>query len=126
MTPRPHLAEEGLLSWIERWAPAEAEIWARWRQSLSSEQRAHALLPLQAALAGLAAFRHLENHPPAAAVTDFRPHLHAMRLTCAWALGLSRELGADHPPERRLRPVGATTMEPSASLDALARSLGDA
>ena len=126
MTPRPHLAEEGLLSWIERWAPTEAEIWGRWRRSLSSGQREAALLPLQAALAGLAAFRHLENHPPAAAVIDFRPHLHAMRVTCAWALGLARELGADHPPERGLRPVGATTIEPSASLDALGRSLGDA
>ncbi len=126
MNPRPHLAEEGLLSWIERWAPAEADTWARWRQSLSSEQRADALLPLQAALAGLAAFRHLENHPPAAPAADFRPHLHAMRVTSAWALGLARELGAEHAPERRLRPAGATSTEPRASLDALVRSLGDA
>ena len=126
MTSRRHPAEEGLLSWVERWAPADAEIWASWRRSLHAQQRSDALLPLQAALSGLMAFRHLENHPPVAPVTDFHPQLHAMRVTCDWALDLARELGADHPPSHRLRPVGATTLEPSASLDALARSLSDA
>ena len=126
MTFRPHPADEGLLSWLERWAPAEAELWTRWRQSLSAKQRTDALLPLQAALSGLMAFRHVENHSPAESVVDFRPHLHAMQVTCAWALELAHELGAGNGPERRLRAVANKATEPTDSLDALERSLRDA
>lgn len=126
MTFRPHSADEGLLSWLERWAPAEAEVWARWRQSLSAQQRAGALLPLQAALSGLVAFRHLENHPSTESVPDFRPHLHAMRVTCAWALELAHELGAGQRPEHRLRPVVDKAAGPTDSLETLGRSLRDA
>ena len=86
MNSRPSAAEEGLLCSAERWTPADAELWGRWRESLQAEQRAHALLPLQAALSGLVAFRHLENHPLSVPVTDFRPHLHAVRVAYGWAL----------------------------------------
>jgi hypothetical protein len=126
MISRPQPAEEGLLSWVERWAPAEAEIWTRWRRSLSAPVRRNALLPLQAAMAGLMAFRHPENQPAVSGVTDFRPHLHAMRASAAWALDLVRELGGDNPPAPRMRPIGAVQGEPHASLEALARSLTDA
>jgi hypothetical protein len=126
MIPRPQTAEEGLLSWIERWAPAEAEIWTRWRRSLPSPARRDALLPLQAALAGLMAFRHPENHPLGTPASDFRPHLHAMRVGCAWALDLARELGAPSAPAPRVRAVGAISAEPHASLETLASSLSDA
>jgi hypothetical protein len=114
MKPSPHAADQGLLSRIERWAPIEAELWARWTGALSPEQRSEALLPLQAALGGLAAFRHQENwpcQPPA----DFRAHLDAVRATYRWALELIAELG-----------VGATSSDPAASLLALQRSLTDA
>ena len=126
MIPRPQTAEEGLLSWIERWAPAEAEIWTRWRRSIPSPERRDTLLPLQAALAGLMAFRHPENHPAGKPATDFRPHLHAMQVGCAWALDLARELGAQTAPAPHVRAVGAIPTEPQASLEALASSLNDA
>ena len=126
MQPRPHAAEEGLLSWVERWAPADAEVWSRWRRSLSAKERADVLLPLQASLSGLVAFRQLENHPSAGAATDFRPHLHAVRVTYDWALALCGGLCADREPERRLRSVGRPIGEPEASLQSLRRSLTDA
>lgn len=126
MTFRPHPADEGLLSWLERWAPADAELWARWRQSLSAEQRGEGLLPLQAALSGLMAFRHLENHPPSSPEVDFRPHLHAMQVSCSWALDLARALDAHDGAESRLQTVGAAGTEPSASLHRLVQSLQDA
>jgi len=119
MTFRPHQADEGLLSWLERWAPGEAEVWTRWRQTLSTEQRSEALLPLQAALSGLTAFRHPENHPPGSSVVDFRPHLRAMRVTCGWALDLAHALDAAHGD-------GGRPGEPTASLDRLVQSLRDA
>jgi len=105
-------AKEGLLLSAERWAPADSELWGRWRESLSAEQRAESLMPLQAVLSGLVAFRHLDNHPLSAPRTDFRPHLHAVRVGYGWAL----ELVA------RLRGEG----ELESSLRALERSLSDA
>jgi hypothetical protein len=57
---------------------------------------------------------------------DFRPHLHAVRLTYAWTLGLTRVLGAGQASERRLESIGTRAAEPNASLDVLERSLGDA
>jgi hypothetical protein len=126
MNSRPSAAEEGLLCSAERWTPADAELWGRWRESLQAEQRAHALLPLQAALSGLVAFRHLENHPLSVPVTDFRPHLHAVRVAYGWALELVAQLRGDTAPEQRLRSVGEPLGEPDSSLRALERSLTDA
>lgn len=126
MNSRPNAAEEGLLSWIERWTPPDAEHWGRWRHSLSAAQRANALLPLQAALSGLVAFRHLENHPLSVPVTDFRPHLHAVRVGYGWALELVAQLGGQSKPEQRLQSVRAPLGEPESSLRALERSLTDA
>ena len=114
----------GLLSSAERWAPAEAERWARWRESLSSERRANALLPLQAALSGLDAFRHLENHPPSFVGTDFGPSLRAVHVTYGWALELARQLG--EPAGATSPPVAVEAISPDRSLAALRRSLSDA
>lgn len=126
MKPRPLAAAEGHLSWIERWSPSDAEIWARWRRSLTRRQRAEALLPLQATLSGLAAFRHLENHPHGGPSGDFRPHLHAVRVSYRWALRLIDELRLDRVSARAIRPAVTSPGEPSASLEALRRSLTDA
>jgi hypothetical protein len=125
MNPRPTAAEEGLLCSVERWTPADAELWGLWRASLRAEQRAESLMPLQAALSGLVAFRHLENHPLSGSVTDFRPHLHAVRVTYGWALELATQLRGDDTPGRRLQSVGKPSSEPEASLRALERSLTD-
>jgi hypothetical protein len=125
MDSRPTAAEEGLLYSVERWTPTDAELWGRWRESLRAEQRADALLPLQAALAGLVAFRHLENHPLSAPVADFRPQLHAVRVGYSWALELGAELRGDDRPERPLQSVGDSLREPESSLRALERSLTD-
>ncbi len=91
-------------------------MWSRWRRSLSAKERADVLLPLQASLSGLVAFRQLENHPSARAASDFRPHLHAVRVTYDWALALCGGLYAEREPERRLRSVGQPIGEPEASL----------
>jgi hypothetical protein len=126
-------AEEGLFRsaerWLrsaERWAPADADIWGRWRESLRAEQRADALLPLQAVLSGLVAFRHVENHRLPAPVTDFRPHLHAAHVAYDWALQLVAQLSRDDAPRRRLQTAGDRLDEPESSLRALERSLTDA
>lgn len=116
-------ADEGLLSWAERWAPGDAECWGRWRESLSTEQRGDVLLPLQAALSGLVAFRHLENHPLSVPVSHFRPHLHAVYVAYGWALELAGRLRTDVSARRR--PASADLAEPEASLLALERSLTD-
>jgi hypothetical protein len=125
MNSLPSVAEDGLLCSAERWTPADAELWGRWRGSLRADQRAEALLPLQAALSGLVAFRHLENHPLSVPVTDFRPHLFAVRVAYEWALELAAQLRGDDAPERRLQSVGKRLEEPEASLRALERSLTD-
>ncbi len=126
MTSRPNSAEEDVLSSAERWTPVDAELWGRWRESLRAEQRADALLPLQAALSGLVAFRHLENHPLSVPVTDFRPHLHAVCVAYGWALDLAAQLRGEDAPERRLQSVREPLGEPESSLRALERSLTDA
>lgn len=117
-------AEEGLLSWAERWAPDDAERWGRWREALTTEQRGDVLLPLQAALSGLVAFRHLENHPLSVPVADFRSHLHAVNVAYAWAHELAGRLHPDVSKARR-RPTNIDLAEPVASLRALERSLAD-
>lgn len=126
MNLRQNSAEEGLLSWVERWTPADSELWSAWRRTLTPEQRAESLLPLQAALSGLVAFRYLENHPPASPGSDFRAHLHAVGRTYAWALRLVARLQSERPPERRLQSVAQPIGEPLSSLRALERSLTDA
>jgi hypothetical protein len=126
MTQPPQTAEEGLLCRIERWAPEDAEVWNAWRESLSKDQRAESLFSLQAVLSGLLAFRHLENHPMAAPVADFRPHLHALRVSYVWALDLVAELRVSRSSEAALQAVGRPLAEPEASLVELERSLTDA
>lgn len=115
MKTTPHAANRSLLSRIERWAPHEAELWSRWRTTLSSKQRSEALLPLQAALTGLVAFRHADDPPHPTRTTDFSARLDAMRCTYQWVLELIEALGTD-----------ATSSEPAASLQALERSVTDA
>ncbi len=124
MNFQPNPASEGLLSSTERWTPADAELWSRWRESLTGEQRSEALLPLQAVLSGLVAFRHLDNQALSRSVTDFHPQLHAVRVADDWALQLVSRLRADGAPQSPL--VGATLGEPESSLRALERSLRDA
>ncbi len=122
-SPSPQ-ADESRLSWVERWAPSDAERWGRWRRALTAEQRAEALIPLQAALSGLVAFRHLDNHPLCPTVTDFRPHLHAVVSTYDWARSLVSDLGSEPAPRAHSDIVAL--VEPQASLRALERSLTDA
>ena len=61
---------------------------ARWRESLTAEQRSDALLPLQALLSGLVAFRDWENQARPGLGIDFHPHLHAVRTGYDWGLRL--------------------------------------
>lgn len=124
MNSNPNRAGEGLLSSAERWTPSDAELWGRWRGSLTDEQRSDALLSLQAVLSGLVAFRHLENHPHPASVSSFHPELHAVRVGYDWALQLVARLQGDGASHSAL--VGATLGEPELSLRALSRSLRDA
>ena len=126
MKPRPSSAEEGPLSWIERWSPEDAELWWQWRRSLSRQQGAGTLLSLQAALSGLVAFRRPEHHPVSAPGDDCRPQLHAVRATYAWALELARELQSGDGSRPPLRAVQSSGRGPETSLDALCRSLRDA
>lgn len=124
MSSRSNAASEGLLSSTERWAPADAELWGRWRDSLSKELRSEALLPLQAVLSGLVAFRDLENQAPSAPAGDFHRHIHAVRVGYDWALQLIARLR--NGEAQRSWPGGARSSEPGASLQALKRSLTDA
>ncbi|MGB3049444.1 MAG: hypothetical protein WBB42_00505 [Polyangiales bacterium] len=117
-------ASEGLLSSMERWSPADAEVWGRWRESLTAEQRSDALLPLQALLSGLVAFRHWENQARPGLGIDFHPHLYAVRTGYEWALRLVARLRGNGAPQSAL--VGAPLGEPESSLRALERSLRDA
>jgi hypothetical protein len=126
MPPPAQPTQEGLLAWIERWSPADAEVWTSWRHSISPAKRAGALLPLQAVLSGLVAFRHVENHPPSASSTDFRPHLHAVGVCLAWAGTLVETLQRREDRAQTLRPPNRAAGEPDVSLDALRRSLRDA
>ena len=126
MKPRRRAADEGLLYAAERWTPAEAEVWGRWRSSLRPDQRTDALLPLQAVLSGLVAFRQVENQPQAKAVADFRPHLRAAGSAYAWALELVGRLQPDDTSTVRRYALGDPLPEPEASLRVLERSLGNA
>ncbi len=121
-SPRP--ANEGLFSSAERWSPADAELFERWRAALTDEQREDALLPLQAVLSGLVAFRDLENQALSDPVTDFHPQLLAVRVAYGWAMQLARRLRGDGVTQSAL--IGLTVGEPECSLRALERSLRDA
>jgi hypothetical protein len=126
MCPLSDMSQLDLFYSAERWTPGDAELWGRWRKSLRVQQRAGALLPLQAALSGLVAFRHLENHPLSVHVTDLRPHLHAVRVTYGWALGLVASLRDRAKAGEGLRAGETARDEPEASLRTLERSLTDA
>jgi hypothetical protein len=90
---------------------------------LTSHAASGALMPLQAVLSGLAAFRDLENHPRSEPVADFRPHLHAVRVAYRWALDLVSGLRCDDASGLRLCVVGQPFSEPESSLRGLERSL---
>ena len=124
MSYRRETAEEGLLRQVERWTPADAEIWGGWLRSLGSEQRGD-VLALQAVLSGLVAFRQFENHPGGAPCADLRPHVHAVRVAYDWARELVGRLSAASqrkPPW----PSSAPHDELESSLGMLERSLGEA
>ncbi|MEM9729994.1 MAG: hypothetical protein AAF997_15545 [Myxococcota bacterium] len=127
MDPATRPADEGLLTWAERWAPEEAAAWAAWRDALTGDQRSFALLPLQAALTGLVAYRQLENHPLSSTISDFRPHLMSVSAGYDWALELVAELRPDlsrgAPAPRADRQTAAQT--PSELLERLEVSLTD-
>lgn len=126
MTSHPPPVRPSLLAWLERWNPEDAEHWDRWRRTLSETQRHDALLPLQAALGGLVAFRHLENHAVAAPASDLRPHLLAVHAVCEWSLRLVRDLRSSDYDDRPLRAVAEPLPEPQRSLEELRRLLVDA
>jgi ADP-ribose pyrophosphatase YjhB (NUDIX family) len=124
MNSKLNAASEGLLSSAERWSPADAELWGRWRASLTAEQRSDALMPLQALLSGLVAFRDWENQARPGPGIDFHPHLHAVRTGYGWGLGLIARLRSNGAPQSAL--VGVPVGEPESSLRALERSLREA
>ncbi|MDH3655291.1 MAG: hypothetical protein OEN21_13545 [Myxococcales bacterium] len=124
MNSNRNAASEGLLSSAEHWSPADAELWCRWRESLTAEQRSDALLPLQALLSGLVAFRDWENQARPGLGIDFYQHLHAVRTGYDWAIRLVARLRSNGAPQSAL--VGVPLGEPESSLRALERSLRDA
>lgn len=124
MNSNLNAASEGLLSSAERWSPADAELWCRWRESLTAEQRSDALLPLQALLSGLVAFRDWENQARPGLGIDFHSHLRAVRTGYDWGLRLVARLRSNGAPQSAL--VGVPLGEPESSLRALERSLRDA
>jgi len=120
----PNAASKGHFSSAEHWSPADAELWSSWRESLTAEQRSGALLPLQALLSGLVAFRDWENQARPGLGIEFHPHLYAARAGYEWGLRLVARLRSNGAPQSALVdvPVG----EPESSLRALDRSLRDA
>lgn len=124
MNSNLNAASEGLLSSAERWSPADAELWCRWRESLTAEQRSDALLPLQALMSGLVAFRDWENQARPGLGIDFHRHLRAVRTGYDWGLRLVARLRSNGAPQSAL--VGVPLGEPESSLRALERSLRDA
>lgn len=106
-----------LLARACRLAPSDAERFATWLAKLSSEQRTERLAPLQAALAGLVAFRHLENHAFPVSSQGLRAHLQAVRAGYRWALELASGLA---------EASASAGQEPNGSLISLRRSLSDA
>lgn len=126
MNSPKNTAIEGLLSSAERWTPADSELWRRWRGTLSEEQRCDVLLPLQALLSGLVAYRHLENHQALPPQSDFRPHLHSVHAGYVWALDLVARLLSFDAREATAQLAGAPGTDPVSSLLALEQSLCDA
>jgi len=124
MNSKQNAASEGLLSSAERWSPVDAELWGRWRESLTADQRSDALLPLQALLSGLVAFRDWENQARPGLGIDFHPHVRAVRTGYDWGLRLAARLRSNGAPQSAL--VGVPLGEPESSLRALERSLRDA
>ena len=82
------------------------------------------MLPLQALLSGLVAFRDWENQARPGLGIDFHPHLHAVRTGYDWGLRLVARLRSNGAPQSAL--VGVPLGEPESSLRALERSLRDA
>jgi len=123
MKSPPNKASKGHFSSAERWSPADAELWSSWRESLTAEQRSDALLPLQALLSGLVAFRDCENQARPGLGIDFHPHLHAVRSGYDWGLRLAARLRSNGAQKSAL--VDAPVGEPESSLRALDRSLRD-
>jgi len=117
--------EDDLLMAPERWAPADAERWTRFRGSLTPADRTDVLLPLQAALAGLVAFRDGENQPVATSAEELRPQLQAVHQAYAWALGLVSHLQEKSNWERYLAPAGAHGSNPESSLEELSHALAE-
>jgi hypothetical protein len=129
MKPLKNPALEGLLSSAERWTPAEAELWRRWRGTLSEEQRSELLLPLQALLSGLVAYRKVENHRALVSESDYRSCLRAVHAGYDWAIDLVARLLTNDTrlPSPGTWSAGSTgSPNPISSLLALDRSLRDA
>lgn len=127
MDPQAQHDRDPLLSWASRLGPNEAEAWIRWRATLTPSQRLDGLLPLQASLCGLVAFRYLENHPLPIESSDFRAHLQAVLAAYKWALQLTERLhtmSTERP--RRLIEGEPRVARVETSLHALERSLTDA
>lgn len=122
-----HIPETGLLYQVERWTPAEAEVWHPWRESLAADQRAD-LLRLQAVLTGLIAFQRTAR-PADMGDLGSRSHFQAIRVAYEWALELALPLmrtRAAQSTEPSLRTQQQAPGEPVFSLYALERSLSDA
>ncbi|MFW2390668.1 MAG: hypothetical protein ACN4G0_20205 [Polyangiales bacterium] len=123
MKPLKNQALEGLLSSAERWTPGDAELWRRWRGTLSEEQRSGLLLPLQALLSGLVAYRKVENHSALVSQSDYRSSLRAVHAGYDRAIDLVARLLRN---DARLPSPGTGSGDPYSSLLALDRSLRDA
>ncbi len=115
--------EDELLMSAEHWAPSEAERWARWLESIDTERRTDVLLPLQAVLSGLVAFRDDENQPLSIPSRELRPQLRAVREAYAWALEQVGRLHDCVSWERHLTPAGAHAHDPSSALAELGTAL---
>jgi hypothetical protein len=113
---------EDLLRQVERWTPAEAEVWSRWRKGLGPGAGGD-LLALQAVLSGLVAFRRLESPRDGAAPMDLRPHLHAVHAAYDWAIQLIGRLQAGQRREPGRKDPRAQQAEPESSLCALELAL---
>lgn len=120
-----HTAEECLLRQVERWTPEEAELWDRWRSSLTAEQRAD-VLPLQASLTGLVALRRREAEMLGETDEDFRPQLRTVVAGHRWALELVAHLRDGRVDELGAYPRPDASGSPESSLLSLERSITDA
>lgn len=120
-----HTIEEGLLRQVERWTPAEAELWDRWRSSLTADQRAD-VLPLQAILTGLVALRGREAETEGEPGADFRPQLRAAVAAYRWALELVAHLRGSRVDDLGAYPQRDALGSPESSLRSLELSVNDA